>query len=131
RLRRQVEADGDGDHLVELEGLVLLVDLPVGEVPVRPRATGVEPGPVPVERQGAILDPERNPVAGEEREADRGGGAILDARGERERGGAGADGLSRRTAVAPLLDAGEGPARGGVEVGVDEDLVEDGQLAAE
>ena len=59
----QREAERDRDHLVELEGLVLRVDLAVREVVVRAGAARVEAGAVPGERERAVLDAEREEVA--------------------------------------------------------------------
>ncbi len=88
RLRRECRSrSGHGDHLIELERVVLPVDLLVGEVSPRARAARVEPGAVPRERQRAIFDAERPHVARIEREADAEGRRELRLRGELERVG--------------------------------------------
>src|SRR6185437_11568275 len=76
-------------------------------------------------------DAQRPPVAAEEVEPDAEGRRQLVGALERERRGRGARRLSVPAAAPALLDADHRAARGDVEIGIEEDLVEDGELAAE
>ncbi len=78
----------------------------------------------------AVLDAERDEVARVERETQAEGRRDLRGRRQGERGGVVA-GLPADAQSARSLDADERDAARDVEVGVDEDLVEDGELAAE
>src|SRR4051794_40472212 len=121
---REREPEVHAEQLVELELAVLFVELVVGEATVGCATVGVEAARVPSEGESSPLEAEVDEVPHVERQAEPKGRGHCRTRNAIEIEAVG-------FAILALFQPDHRSPREEVGVGVDEDLLKDGELAAE